>query len=396
MVGGLAAASFASLVALDRDNRVSLITFRAADNFTDYITNGHKFAGRHINSVLLAHAASVFLAAGVSAILWILFRPQKIKVGAYVDYESAQDKLAKYSNSSEDFFKLWPHDKKLYWSKDKSGFVAYKIQGSVVFALADPMAKDRGQLVQEFNDWCRRRRHTVCWLPVYEASKGIYEDAGLTLLQIGSSAVIDIQAYLENTSKDKWWRWRLNKSRKSGYAYQKALPPHSKGFLAQLEKISRAWLKDGGHQERGFALGHFDKTYLQRCAVHYLIDSNGHVIAFTNEVPRYGDSDTATIDMLRYLPGTDSMAYLLYSIIEDIHKDVRATRFDLGFVPFAKAAGSLLAVAKAVSADRFSAKGLEQFKNKFNPAWEPNYLAYEGDMTDLAVIALNIEKAMDR
>ena len=42
------------------------------------------------------------------------------------------------------------------------------------------------------------------------------------------------------------------------------------------------------------------------------------------------------------------------------------------------------------------AKGLEQFKNKFDPVWEPNYLAYEGDMTDLAVIALNIEKAMDR
>jgi lysylphosphatidylglycerol synthetase-like protein (DUF2156 family) len=70
-------------------------------------------------------------------------------------------------------------------------------------------------------------------------------------------------------------------------------------------------------------------------------------------------------------------------------------KFDLGFVPFAKARGPLLSIAKAVATDRFSAKGLEQFKNKFRPSWEPNYLAYEGDIADLAVIALNIEKAME-
>jgi phosphatidylglycerol lysyltransferase len=101
-----------------------------------------------------------------------------------------------------------------------------------------------------------------------------------------------------------------------------------------------------------------------------------------------------TIDMLRYLPGQDPMAYLLLKTIETAHTANHYEYFDLGFVPFAKASGPLLAIAKAFSSDRFSAKGLEQFKNKFDPSWQPNYMAYEGDMADLAIIALSIENAL--
>jgi lysylphosphatidylglycerol synthetase-like protein (DUF2156 family) len=395
MVGGLVAAAFTALVALDRDNRASVITLRAADNFTDYVTRGHELPHKHINSILLAHTASVFITAGLAAVLWILFRPRKIATGVRADYQAAGNLLSKYSDSSEDFFKLWPRDKRYFWSKHKSGFVGYKLEGPVAFALADPIAPKRKDVILAFNAWCRRRGLKVCWLPVYETGRDLYEKSGLSLLQIGSSAIIDIQTYINETSRDKWWRWRLNKSRKSGYEYSVSPPPHNKTFLADLRKVSDAWLAAGRHKERGFALGYFDKAYLQKCKIHYLKDSDGRIIAFTNEVPRYGKVRTATIDLLRYYPETDSMAFLLYSVIENIGKDQAIKHFDLGFVPFTGASGPLQAIAKSVSADRFSAKGLEQFKNKFDPVWEPNYLAYDGDVADLAVVALNIEKVME-
>ncbi len=396
MVGGLMVAVAAALIALDRDDRVSIIAIRAVDNFTDYATHGHELPRRYLHSALLAHSASVFIAAALIAILWILFRPNKISPGGRRDYPAVQASLDKFSKSTEDYFKLWPRDKRYYWAKDKTGFVAYKTEGSVAFAMADPIAKNPKALIEEFNIWCRHRRLRICWLPVYETSKTMYEDSDTTLLQIGSSALIDIQHFLNETSGDKWWRWRLNKTRRSGYQYDFALPPHSKKFLSQLQRVSDVWLGEGGHKERGFALGYFDKAYLQKCKIHYLKDESGRIIAFTNQLPVYKDLTTATVDMLRYLPKTESMAFLLYETINNISIDKRIKKFDLGFVPFAKASGPLQAIAKAVSGDRFSAKGLEQFKNKFDPVWEPNYLAYEGDMTDLAVIALNIEKAMDR
>jgi phosphatidylglycerol lysyltransferase len=197
------------------------------------------------------------------------------------------------------------------------------------------------------------------------------------------------------TSSDKWWRWRLNKARKSGYQYGFSLPPHNKKFLSQLRLTSDAWLNHAGHKERGFALGYFDMHYLQNCKIHYLLDDIGKIIAFTNQVPSYNQLDTATIDLLRYYPNTESMAYLLYETINNIGTDNKIKKFDLGFVPFAKASGPLQSIAKTFSAQRFSSKGLEQFKNKFDPEWLPNYLAYDGDIGDLAIIALNLERLME-
>ncbi|HET7827653.1 MAG TPA: phosphatidylglycerol lysyltransferase domain-containing protein, partial [Candidatus Saccharimonadales bacterium] len=217
--------------------------------------------------------------------------------------------------------------------------------------------------------------------------------AGLEPMQIGSSAIIDIEQFLDETIKDKWWRWRINKAEKNGYEYEAARPPHSQVLLKEMRQVSDIWLSSGGRAERGFALGRFDKDYLQSCVIHTLRDKTGRLIAFSNQLPQFRPDDLLTVDLLRSDPQTESMAYLLYKVIEAGQVTGRS-KFDLGFVPFARASGPLLAIAKTVSSDRFSAKGLEQFKNKFNPNWQPNYLAYDGDMADLGVIALNIEKVM--
>jgi phosphatidylglycerol lysyltransferase len=88
------------------------------------------------------------------------------------------------------------------------------------------------------------------------------------------------------------------------------------------------------------------------------------------------------------------MPYLLFKIIESA-QERHLKYFDLGFVPFAKASGPIMSVARMIGDDRFSSQGLEQFKNKFDPDWQPNYMAYDGDLADLALIALNLEKAME-
>ena len=395
MVGGLLLATLAALLALDSDSRASVITSRSIDNFFDYVARNDTAAHSHVNSALLAHSISAFIAAAAISVLWILFRPSKVaRRGRY--YGLAEKILTRHSSSSEDFFKFWPRDKEYFWNQTQDGFVAYKIVGPIAFALADPVGRDKAALLKDFSQWCRGRRLKVCFLPVYENSKELYENYGLTNLQIGSSAIIDIKDFVENTAADKWWRWRINKAQKSGLEYRQSIPPHPRSLLWQLNKVSDTWLSQGGRSERGFALGHFDEGYLQKCTVHYLVNQKGEVMAFTNEVPLFRNSKIMTIDLLRHVPETGSMPYLLYKTLEwtNINK-TNYQFFDLGFVPFARASGPLLAIARTFSAERFSAKGLEQFKNKFKPDWQPNYMAYEGDLADLAIIALNIERAME-
>ena len=392
LVSGLLLAALVSLLALNRDSRVSVAAGGAADRFSDFVLRDKKLPHAHINSALLAHSASVFIVTSAVAILWVLFRPYKLNP-AKRDFVTVEKLLRKYSSSSEDFFKLWPADKDYYFPAGHQGFVAYKVEANVAFTLADPIGSDPKKLIDEFNGWCRQRRLKVCYLPVYQKSLAMYEAAALEPIQIGSSAVIDVKYFLSDTVNEKWWRWRINKSIKAGHEYQLSIPPHSGRFMRDLKQVSDKWLKTGGHAERGFALGHFDGQYLSKCRIHYLKDRHGRIIAFTNALPQFNQSRTMTVDLLRQLPDADSMAYLLYKTIESGAQS-GYQKFDLGFVPFAKAKGSIINIAKALGGGRFSSKGLEQFKNKFNPTWEPNYLAYEGDLSDLAVIALSIEKVM--
>lgn len=397
MATGLVVAALAAMIALDRDSKVASITGKAFDNLFDYAFNQDSGAALASRSVLLAHTISVFVISGAVALTWILFRPYKISQGDGRDYRRVRELLNRYSASSEDYFKLWPRDKDFYWLKNKSGFVAYKQVGPVIFALADPIASKRSALIGEFISWARSRRYKTCFLPVYENKKSIYQKNELELLQIGSSAVVEIEAFLAVTAKDKWWRWQRNRAEKSGYRYGLSAPPHSPETLNQLKTISDAWLSIGGHAERGFALGYFDNNYLNECRIHYLMDAAGKIIAFTNEAPQFNPGQTVTVDLLRYMPEfNNTMPYLIYSAISSLAEIKNPPRyFDLGFVPFAKASDPVLAIAKALAGDRFSFEGLEQFKNKFDPHWQPNYLAYDGDLADLAVIALNLEKAME-
>jgi len=326
-----------------------------------------------------------------------LFRPYKKPSPELVDRTEVEALLEKYSDSSEDYFKLWPYDKSYYFSKDRDGFIAYREAGPVSFALANPIAKKTHtpKIINNFVKNNKARRTRTCFLMVRETDKKLYKKAGLELTQIGASAEVNIEKFLRVTARDKWWRWKNNSAVKAGYLYSMSKPPHSSAFLQQLKAISDEWLKIGDHTERGFALGYFNEEYMQSSNIHFLHDEQGKVLAFTNQLPQFKNLSVVTIDLLRYLPDAkNAMPYLLLNTIK--HAEQAGYKaFDLGFVPFAQAKDPILNIVKTLSTGRFSAKGLEQFKNKFDPQWQINYMAYDGDLADLALIAINLERAMD-
>ena len=393
LAAGTSVSVVAAFILLDRDNKAAVTTQRAIDHFSDYVENRVRVPHSHLTSALLAHTISVFILAVIASVLWVLFKPYGRQRGKGSDLSGVRANLRRHSKTTEDYFKLWPEDKEYYWDEHRSGFIAYKIAGPIAFALADPTGPRPTSLLEDFRAWCKSRRLTVCFLPIAENSLPIYQMAGMETIQIGASAQVDVKAFLTETVNDKWWRWKRNRAQKSGYEYRAAKPPHSDDFMARLEDISSAWLASG-HEERGFALGYFDRAYLARCEINYLVQ-DGRPVAFANQVPPLRRMDVATVDLMRHLPeADDAMPYLLQKTIEELSQDKQLRYFDLGFVPFAGVKGPLLTIAQTMSAGRFSAKGLEQFKNKFKPDWQSSYLAYDGDIADLASIALNLESVM--
>ena len=349
----------------------------------------------------VTHIRYVSAGLGLSLIaltIYSFFRPADSAMRAQsLTPARARQLLEAYSSSSEDYFKLWPTDKSYFVSRHIDGFVAYKKVGSTAFALSDPVCSPhlREPLLDSFVTFCREHGWTACFIMVGHTSRSMYEHADLNVLQIGSSAVIDVATFKESTSHEKWWRWQLNRAHKNGLHYSFVQPPHSTDLLKELAVVSNKWLGHDGRSEQGFAMGYYDENYLQDCTLHLLRDADGRLVAFTNQVPMFNDLHQTTIDLIRFVPDVDgAMPSLLANMLFHLHEEGRYRKFDLGFVPLAQMDNNLAKLARTLGNNRFSAAGLEQFKNKFAPDWQPDYLAYDGDLVDLTALLARLEKVM--
>lgn len=354
-----------------------------------------------LKSSLLAHTFSALFLTFIGFILWSIFRPvSSHQIQREDDIEDAAVLINRYSNYSEDYFKLWPKDKEYFWSENRDGFIAYKKTKRVIFALADPIANsiiEKDLLIKTFITHWSSRGYSICFLPISEESILLYKNAGLNTLKIGSSAIIDVSLFSENTIRNKWFRWQINRASKAGYNYKVSFPPHSNDFINQLSQVSNEWISKPGHREQTFALGYFDSQYIQKSKIHFVTDQSQRIIAFANELPTFNSLNQTTVDLMRFRPEYNNvMPFLLSQIILSCNTSKEFAYFDLGFVPLAKIENRITRIAKTIGARRFSSAGLEQFKNKFEPQWVNNYFAYDGNVSDLALIATSLENVMKK
>jgi phosphatidylglycerol lysyltransferase len=402
VLGGVAIALATIVIILLSVGRFGHVV-RILDNGSDYLTEEYHDYRRDIpiHGQRLRQTLGVLAVSTVAISVWILFRPSRFDgntENATQDRKKVERLLRAYAMSSEDYFKLWPPDKAYFFTQDQDGFVAYKVTRGIAFALGDPIAArtvSRRDLLDKFRDFCTANGWSIAFIPVDEQSKELYAPK-FNLLPIGSSAVITIAEFNEKTRHDKWWRWKHNQAIKAGLHYKVSSPPHAPEFLYELKDVSQEWLSHGGRREQGFALGYLDLHYLNQCRIHYLLDEQDKVVAFTNELPIFSGTQT-TVDLLRYIPEKDAaMPYLLMSLIDRLGSEAKYTTFDLGFVPLAQVNNRYAQLAKSITKTRFSASGLEQFKGKFKPRWAPQYIAYNGDILDLAALAISLEATFKR
>ncbi|HSX29097.1 MAG TPA: phosphatidylglycerol lysyltransferase domain-containing protein, partial [Candidatus Saccharimonadales bacterium] len=349
------------------------------------------------SAAYVRRVGSTLIVATTLTLLWSLFRPvAPPKHGPAKDEQAlARSLLEQWSHSSEDYFKLWPEDKQYFFNKARTAFIAYKVSGGTAFALADPIGPLRTHkpIITAFQNFCRQQGLSVCFLMI-EHNKVEKYRAGFKIMKIGSSAIIDCKEFATKTVKSKWWRWQHNRAQRAGYTYALSRPPHSTALLAETAQLSNLWLERAGHTEQTFALGYYDTNYVQQCSLHLLREPGGQLIAFANQLPTFNDNRQATVDLIRFNPEADgAMPTLVMYIILELAASGQE-RFDLGFVPLAKVDTPIAQLARTISTRRFSIDGLQQFKGKFKPQWQPNYVAYQGDLLSLGVMITQLESLM--
>jgi phosphatidylglycerol lysyltransferase len=382
---------------------IPVATLRTIDQFgliTDDLTPYTRRAKVFQDSLSIVSIMAV--AYGLAS----MFQPLR----ARFSHQAANRKLARslleeYGGNSEDYFKLWPHDKMFYFDRNRQSGLAYAVHRGVVLVVGDPFGDSRAwpRLLREFNEFCFTNDWTPAFVHLTPQHHATYKEYGYAVQKIGEEAIVDLKKFTEETARNKYFRHIRNRFEKQSYYAKLLMPPHDAKLIQRLSEISSEWLAQPGRQERHFLMGSFTAAYMQQSPLFVLFDKDDVPQAFLNQVYSY-DKPEANIDLFRHsatAPG-NSNDYLFMRFMEELHKQ-GFKRLNLGLCPLSgldasdeqrSVIDSALRFVYA-NGDRFySFSGLRKFKDKYDPSWQGRYVAYRGGMRNFARVVAALNKAM--
>lgn len=347
---------------------------------------------------------NVISLAAVGYVLLSLFQPIRARFEDQTENRNKTTKLLNSShNNSEDFFKVWPHDKYYYFNAESTAGVAFTVHRGIAIVVGDPFGavSEFKALIINFSEYCRIND----WLPSFVHTEGhfngLYEDLGFMCQKIGEEAIVDSGHFTKEVANNKYFRNINNKFKKKNYTWEVLKPPHNDALIDRLREISNDWLKQPGRSERAFMMGYFTNAYIQQCNVLVIRDDALTIQAFINQIISF-DDDEANFDMLRHSTNAlgNSNDYLMMNFIEYAHK-TGFKRVNLGLCPLVgldKKEENRTLIDNALSflysnGDRFySFSGLYKFKQKYEPNWSDRFIIYKNGVSGLSrtLNALNI------
>ena len=321
------------------------------------------------------------------------------------DRREARKLIDLWGDSALDLFKAWD-DKFFFFSSNHRGVISYGQSLSSAVALGDPVAANAEEfkrVLVEFLDFCDANDWGVAFHQIPATHLDAYAAAGLSSVKIGEEAIIDVTEFSLQGRAVKALRSSVNRLEREGYHATYFEAPLSPETLSRLRSVSDEWLSLSGRRERGFTLGRFTDDYVRSTPVLAIEDPTGNLLAFANIIPD-GVADEATIDLMRRRSDLPNgiMDLLQVRLIEHF-REAGFTRYSLGMAPFynvgEQAGAPVIERAIRLLYDHvsriFSYKGLHSYKAKFQPSWEPRYLAYSSE-TELPRITLALIQMTER
>ncbi len=275
-------------------------------------------------------------------------------------------------------------DKALLFSDSGNSFLMYGVQGRSWVALGDPVGplEEHSELAWRFHERCDRHDGWTVFYEVRSENLPIYLDLGLTPLKLGEEARVRLETFSLEGSARKELRHVDHRMKKEGAAFE-VVPAKDVGpLLPELKGVSDAWLKEKNTREKGFSIGYFDDGYLRRFPMG-VVRREGKIVAFANILEGY-EKEEISVDLMRYLPGSihGAMDFLFLQLML-WGKQEGYRWFNLGMAPLSGMGDRALAplwdrVGTFVyrhGEQFYNFQGVRQYKEKFDPEWEPKYLA---------------------
>ena len=289
-------------------------------------------------------------------------------------------------------------DKRLLFHPAGDAFVMYQVSGGSWVALGDPVGPPGREedLVWAFRELVDRRGARTVFYEVSGRSLPLYIDLGLSLLKLGEEARVPLESFSLEGSARADLRQSRKRAERDGASFEVVPPAALPALLPRLRLISDAWLADKATAEKGFSLGAFSERYLAEFPVA-VVRAEGEIVAFANLWPS-GTREELSVDLMRFHPDAPrgAMDYLFIRLM--LWGRAEGYRwFNLGMAPLSGLENRALAplwhrmgsFLYRHGESFYNFEGLRRYKDKFDPVWEPRYLASPGGL-HLARVLLDV------
>jgi phosphatidylglycerol lysyltransferase len=280
-------------------------------------------------------------------------------------------------------------DKSFLFNKNDSAFIMYGVAGRSWIAMGDPIGpKDEWpELIWRFREISDQYNGWPVFYEVRAENLYFYLDIGLSVVKIGEEGRVSLRDFSLEGGANKNLRYTARKLEKEGYGFRIIPQEDIHSFLGEFKLISDAWLKNKSTREKGFSLGFFDEDYLRNFPAG-VIEKGGEIVAFTN-ILAAADKKELSIDLMRYNPEVhNSLMEFIFIKLMSWGREQGYEYFNLGMAPFSgfekrefaplwHRTGALIF---RYGEHFYNLQGLRQYKEKFNPLWEPKYVASPGGL----------------
>jgi phosphatidylglycerol lysyltransferase len=275
-------------------------------------------------------------------------------------------------------------DKSLLFSRSGRSFIQYGVMKRSWVSLGDPVGEpaEFAELVWEFSELADRHGAWPVFYEVHREYLPIYIDLGLTLLKLGEEARVKLDAFSLDGGHRKGQRRLVKDVEASGVTFTVLPAENVPDHLEELRQVSDAWLATKRTREKGFSLGFFDGDYLAHFPIAVAMQ-DGRIVAFAN-IWTSGARQELSVDLMRFMPEAPRsvMEYLFIQLML-WGKNEGYDWFCLGMAPLSGFEAHPLApvwnrlgnLLFRQGEHFYNFRGLRQYKDKFDPIWEPKYLA---------------------
>ncbi len=307
---------------------------------------------------------------------------------------------------------------------DVDGFVQYGVAGRSWVSMGDPVVADtvlraengnadplaslrvQGALAWRFKEEADAHNGWPVFYKVGPETLPLYIDLGLTFLKLGEEARIDLRSFSLEGGANKWMRRAIKDVEKTGARFELILTESVEAALPELRAVSDEWLQSKSVREKGFSLGYFDEAYLRHAPIAVVrmqhapvegepVDERHHIVAFANLWT--GAAQAAlSVDLMRFSAHAPKgvMDYLFIQLMLWGQREGFCS-FNLGMAPLAGLEARELAPVWAKAGawlyrhgeHFYNYDGLRRYKEKFDPVWEPRYLASPGGLALPRILA---------